>query len=596
MFDRKTVLAGLIVTLALTSLGLCQTLEENWNDFLHYTKIGRFDLASGYAQAVIDSNPDPVELLTLSETNVQGYSILLQVQDNKPNPELAKLTDQLMAVIEEGRYQRRSTPKIISEEIRRLSSTARGKYAAAQRLKNAGEYAIVYMLDAMADETRKEELPNIIWALPQVGKDAIRPLTAALQSDNIAVKAEIIKALGKIGYPQSLAYLKYVSEKDESSELRQLAEESINEIDPDAMKLPAAQLFYRLSEHYYDHSESLAPIEESQTGNIWLWDQQEKRLMMHSVDRKYFYELMAMRECENALKADSSFGMAIGLWVGSFFKAEATGLKMPDYFGEGHADAMTYATTAGPEYIHQALARAIKDEDAHVALSCVESLATVAGEKSLLFRMGIDQPLVRALRFNDRAVKFSAAIAIAAAGPQSQFPESPLVTENLAAALSTNPDVNVVAGLWDASMADKYAVRSAKVMLNLAQTRNTIIDLKLASEALKGATSDSRTEIQKLAGQILAYFDTADAQKSIADMGLNEKNGMDVRIEAFNSLALSAKINANKLDDGTIDAIYNIISSKDSDPQLRAVAASAFGALDLPSDKVKRLLLDQAKS
>ncbi|HPS55592.1 MAG TPA: hypothetical protein PLP05_08340, partial [Sedimentisphaerales bacterium] len=193
MFDRKTVLAGLIVTLALTSLGLCQTLEENWNDFLHYTKIGRFDLASGYAQAVIDSNPDPVELLTLSETNVQGYSILLQVQDNKPNPELAKLTDQLMAVIEEGRYQRRSTPKIISEEIRRLSSTARGKYAAAQRLKNAGEYAIVYMLDAMADETRKEELPNIIWALPQVGKDAIRPLTAALQSDNIAVKAEIIK-------------------------------------------------------------------------------------------------------------------------------------------------------------------------------------------------------------------------------------------------------------------------------------------------------------------------------------------------------------------------------------------------------------------
>ena len=596
MFNRKTVLAGLIATLILTSLGLGQTLEDNWNDFLHYTKIGRFDLAAGYAQAVIDSNPDPVELLMLSESNVQGYSILLKVKDNKPGSELARLTDQLLTVIEEGRYQRRSAPKIIAEEIRRLSSTARGKYAAVKRLKNAGEYAIVYMLDAMADDTRKDELPDIIWALPQIGKDAIRPLTTALQTDNIAVKSEVIKALGKIGYPQSLAYLKYVAEKDESGQLRQLAEESISEIDPAALKLPAAQLFYRLSEHYYDHSPSLAPIEESETGNIWFWDEQAKRLIMHKVDRDYFYELMAMRECENALKADSGFGMAIGLWVGSFFKAEATDLEMPDYFGAGHADAMTYATTAGPKYIHQALARAIKDENAYVALACVESLATVAGEKSLLYRMGIDQPLVRALRFNDKAVKFSAAIAIAAAGPQNQFPESSLVTGNLAAALSADADVNEISELWDASMADSYAVRSAKVMLKVAQARNTIIDLNQASQALKDATSDSRTQLQVLAGQILAYFDTADAQKWIADMGLNEKNDMNVRIEAFNSLALSAKINANQLDDDTIDAIYSIISSEDADPQLRVVAASAFGALNLPSDKVKRLLLDQAKS
>lgn len=596
MFNRKTALAGLIATLIMTSLVLGQTLADDWNDFLHYTKIGRFDLAAGYAQSVLDSNPDPVELLALSESNAQGYSILLNIKDNKPDFELAMLTDKLLALIEEGRYQRRSTPKIIAEEIRRLSSTARGKYAAVQRLKNAGEYAIVYMLDAMADDTRKDELPDIIWALPQIGKDAIRPLTTALQTDNLAVKAEIIKALGKIGYPQSLAYLKYVAEKDGSSELRQLAEESISLIDPAALKLPAAQLFYRLSEHYYDHSDSLAPIEESQTGNIWFWDEQAKRLMMHRVNRNYFYELMAMRECENALKADSNFGLAIGLWIASFFKAEATDIEMPDYFEPGHADAMTYATTAGPEYIHEALARAIKDENADVALQCIESLATVAGEKSLLFRMGIDQPLVRALRFNDKSVRFSAAIAIAAAGPQTQFPESPLVTENLAAALSVSPDINDASGLWDSSMADSYAVRSAEVMLKVAQTRNTIIDLNQASQALKNATSDSRTELQVLSGQILAYFKTADAQKWIAEMALNEKNDMDVRIDAFNSLALSAKINANQLDDDTIDAIYNIISSKDVDPKLRAVAASAFGALDLPSDKVKRLLLDQAKS
>ena len=98
--------------------------------------------------------------------------------------------------------------KIITEAIKKLSGSPRGRLAAVKELQNAGEYAIPYMLDAMADPSRKEELPNIVGTLPQIGRDAIRPLTTALQTNNVGVKAEIIKALGSIGYPQSLAYLK----------------------------------------------------------------------------------------------------------------------------------------------------------------------------------------------------------------------------------------------------------------------------------------------------------------------------------------------------------------------------------------------------
>ena len=35
---------------------------------------------------------------------------------------------------------------------------------------------------------------------------------------------------------------------------------------------------------------------------------------------------------------------------------------------------------------------------------------------------------------------------------------------------------------------------------------------------------------------------------------------------------------------------------KEIDPELRSVAASAYGALNLPSQKVKDLILDQARS
>jgi hypothetical protein len=596
MLKRKTFAAILVVGFLLVSTGFTQSLEENWNDFLHYTKIGRLDLAKGYAQAVLQSNPEPLELLTLSEENPQGYAILLRVIDTAPDAELAELSGKILDIIEQGRFIRRADPKIITEEIRRLSSTTRGRLTAVKRLKDAGEYAIVYMLDAMMDDSRKDEWPNIVWALPQIGREAIRPLVAALQTDNVAVKAEIIQALGKISYPQSLAYLKYVIENDGSEELRKLASQSIRQTDPAGLKIPAAHLFYQLAENYYYHAESLAPAEDASFANIWFWDASGRRLTREKVDKSYFNELMAMRVCEWALKADAGFGQAIGLWLAAYCKAESTDLQMPSYFGPGHADMMTYATTAGPEYLHQALARAMKDKNAYVALCAVEALATNAGERSLLYRLGTAQPLVHALSFNDRAVRYSAAIAIAAAGPKQHFAESRLVIENLSEALAGPPGEAVETSQWTEESADSYALRSAEVMLKLAQTRNPVIDLSAAQSTLINATRSQVPEIQTLAGRILARLDSPDAQRAIATMALAEANTMDIRIYAFESLAVSAKINANLLDDEKIDAIYSLVNSQEIDPELRGAAAAAFGALNLPSQKVKDLILDQAKS
>ncbi|MFZ0035262.1 MAG: HEAT repeat domain-containing protein [Sedimentisphaerales bacterium] len=590
MFKRKTI--GAILAAGLFAVSICfgATLKENWNDFLHYTKIGRLDLAKGYAQAVLESNPDPLELLTLSEENPQGYAILLRVIDTASDAELAEVSKKILDVIEQGRFTRRADPKIIAEEIRRLSSTTRGRLAAAKRLQDAGEYAIVYMLDAMMDDSRKEELPNIIWALPQIGRDAIRPLAAALQTEDVALKAEIIRALGKISYPQSLPYLKYIIEKGGSAELSKLADQSIKQIDPAALKVPAAQLFYQLGEDYYYHVQSLAPAEDANFANIWFWDSTGRRLVREKVDKSYFNELMAMRACEWALKADAGFGQAIGLWLAAFCKAESTGLNMPSYFGPGHADAFVYATTAGPEYLHQALARAIKDKNAHVALCMVEALATTAGEKSLFYRIGPVQPLVEALSFDDKAVRYSAAIAIAAAGPREDFAESKLVVKNLTEALEQK------GGEQETIDANSYALRAAEVMLKLAQTRNPVINLSAAQETLIDATKSKRVEIQVLAGQILASLNSAEAQRAVAAMALAESNTMDVRISAFDSLAISAKINANLLDDEKIDAIYSLVSSQEIDPKLRSAAAAAYGALNLPSQKVKDLILSQARS
>jgi len=99
-----------------------------------------------------------------------------------------------------------------------------------------------------------------------------------------------------------------------------------------------------------------------------------------------------------------------------------------------------------------------------------------------------------------------------------------------------------------------------------------------------------------LAGQVLPYIDSPDAQRAVAAMALNQANPKNVRIAAFDSLAVSAKLFGSLLDGRSINAIYSLVASKQADPELSSAAAAAYGAFNLPSEKVKDLILDQARS
>jgi len=582
-----------IVFLAVLSFvcleGFCENSEDNWNDFLHYTAIGRFDLARGYGEKLVASEPEPVELLALSENNPKGYKLLLKIFAD--NEELKEVSSQILDIIEQGRFVRRIDPRIITEEIKRLSSTIRGRLTAQKRLANAGEYAIPYMLGALGDESRKDEFANITNSLSVIGRQAIRPLSAALEMDNVAVKAEAIMALGEIGYRQAGGYLKYIVEQDPSEQLRELAGKSIENIDPSISKLPASELFFESAENYYYHTESLAPSSEYDFGNIWFWDKDSRRVVRKEVSKEYFNELMSMRLCEYALRADPDMGKAIALWIAGFFKAESTGLAMPEYFGASHADAMTYATTAGAEYLHQALERAIADKNEYVALGVVEALAANAGESSLLYRIGTEQPLVSALSFDDRAVRYSAAIAIGSAGPTVEFLGSNMIVENLAQAVAGEGSDE----LGD-ELSDAYSLRAVNVMLELAISRNRVVELIDGRDALIKATKSAREQMQALAGNVLARLNDTKAQQGILEMALSPDNSSYVKLAAFSSLAVSAKQNGNLLSEEQIDKIYSLITSDTADVDMRSGAAMVYGSLNLPSKRVKDLILDQAKN
>jgi HEAT repeat protein len=565
-----------------------KAIKNDWNDFLHYTLIGRFDLAQGFGQRLLDSKPDPLLLLELSEENPRGYELLLKVQAD--NDQLREIAEGILKVIEEGRYLRRTDPKIILAEIARLNTTIRGKIAAQERLKNAGEYAVPFLLSVLEDSSRREEFANIVQTLPMLGRSAIRPLTAALQTPHAAVKAEIIEALGAIGYFEPLPYLKYTAEKEESSPLREAALAAIARIDSSAQQIPAAELFFQLAEKYYNREDSVAPSSEFSFANVWFWDAERQMLSRVEVSREYFYELMAMRCCEWALKADAGLGKAIGLWLAAYFRAESYGIPMPAYFGEGHASAMTYAVTAGPEYLMQALSRALKNREAYVALQAVEALAVNAGSQALLTRIGLEMPLADALQFEDPRVRYSAAIALGQAGPVEGFAGNELIVPILAEALLKKAE-----GM-DETLAERYSVRAMQTLEQLAVSGNQAVDLSVALDGLIEMTRSGADAMRISAGRVLAYLSSPQAQRAIVEMAMEESNSMEVRTAAFASLAESAKRNGNLLLSEQIESLYQLVQSRQADAVLRQAAAGAFGALNLPSQRVKDLILEQARS
>ncbi|GAG94832.1 unnamed protein product, partial [marine sediment metagenome] len=117
MCKAKTVAIILAILIFIVGAAAAQTLEDNWNDFLHYTKIGHFDLAKGYGQAILQSDPDPVELLELSWQNQPAFSLLLKVNETAPDEQLTAITGQILDLIENGRYLQRSDSIVIAQEV-----------------------------------------------------------------------------------------------------------------------------------------------------------------------------------------------------------------------------------------------------------------------------------------------------------------------------------------------------------------------------------------------------------------------------------------------------------------------------------------------
>jgi hypothetical protein len=681
-------------------------------NFWHFGKIGRYELASAEAQKVVDAAVDPVVVLTAFEQvaearkdNLDQWMIRFAGIEG-----LKDATAKLQEKISAGHIARRSDPAAIRQHIERLSVNERAYALAVGRLRQSGELAVPFMIDYLRDNAKAEYHAGIRRALRDMGRSVVNPLTAATEMGDADVLLVVVSALGDLGYDDAGPFLARLVESESApATVKEASRQAMNKL---GVSGKSADLFTQLAEKlYYDRS-AIAVDSRSPAGYVWFWSN-DRGLHKTDVPTPIFNELMAMRAAEYALKLGGGQGDALSLWLASNYKRE---VELPEGATDptrqaSQPDAHYYGVSAGAQYLNSALARALRDRNSALALKIIQSLQDIAGQSN--FASGGGTPLVDALTFDDRRVRFEAAFALAQALPQQSFQGSERVVPLLAEAVaqtglpsallvmptqdevnsliegmkgaggviaegSTSAEAAIAAGQsmtavdviivseelgaaeidklfslagknpklsgaarlvltktgaspyevqktndpllstaqasdaqavkaameaarvkagalpMDAQVATAYATRAAQLLQRLAISRGQVMDVSVARASLLQSLNDQRPEIVKLVGQTLALIDSPDAQAGLLDKAMAEGVSDDVRVSLYQSLATSAKFFGNKLDAGKTDELMKVVAEAQN-LEVRSAAAEAHGALNLPADQAKRLVVEQMR-
>ena len=685
------------------------SLAKSVEDFWHFGKVARYDVAAAKAAEILGAGADPLKVAETFEkvASDRGDSLddwLIRFQGVEalkgPAADLAK-------VINEGRFTRRADPKVIEANVARLNGGDRPYRLALVQLRESGELAVPAMLDVLKDPTKQGEHGAVRRAIIDLGRAALNPLAAATMSNDPAQVEVVVGLLGDLGYESAVPYLARLSEVAMTPNVKKVADAAIAKIGGSAGK--AGDQFYDLAEKQYYGKTSLVADLRFPTANVWKFDV-EKGVIRTPVPHAIFNDVMTLQATELAMALNTSKD-ALSLWLAGDFKREADLPKdaKDDTRPANNPDAHFFAVTAGAQYCNAALGRALKDRNNAVALSAVKALQEIVGDSN--FDAGESSPLIDAMQFGDRRVRFEAAFTLAQALPQKPFAGQELVTPLLAEALSqtgqpsvlvvlptqeavnavvvplkaqgfiaigaTNaagalsasagvPAIDVVilseelpavetesllglvarspklraagklvitastASQWEArkasdptistttssdpaqlkdaigkardatgalpldpTLATAYATRAGELIKRLAISRGQVLDLTPSRSTLLGALEDARPEIVKLAGEGLALMNNEDAQKGLLLKATTDGVADDVKISLFKSLAVSAKFFGKKLDAGQIEALDTVVSTG-TNPDVKSAAAEARGALDLPSDQARKLILANA--
>jgi len=151
----------------------------------------------------------------------------------------------------------------------------------------------------------------------------------------------------------------------------------------------------------------------------------------------------------------------------------------------------------------------------------------------------------------------------------------------------------------DEKLATSYALRAAemmgKVVVSQANVSDKVFDLSGAEPTLLSALADARPELVKAVANVLGLLQSKQAQVGLVQKGTDEKTADELKVSILKAAAANAKFFGNQLEDAQVDAINKVIDGSTNN-DVRSAAGELRGALNLPADQAKNLILKQSRT
>jgi hypothetical protein len=427
-------------------------LKRLADDFLHYALVYNEAMVKDTGQAILATNSDPRALLAAFEAVSKERDVDATLRRLQRQESMKDIAGKIAAALEEGHRQVARDPARIQTEIDRLGDGPRAYSIARTRLTEAGQFAVPFYIQTLNDTKKAVLHPYVLQVMIEIGKPVLNPLLEQLNTPDGGEKLGLVDVIGRIGYGEALPYLKAISETTkDNADLKNAADHAIALVDRKnvAGQITAAEAFVQLARGFYEKQPSVSALYPNELTNpVWYYNRGLNDVDAVRVPTPIWGNIMAMRACEQALKLQPNNQQAISLWIAANLRRE---IQLPQGVTdptrkESDPTAAFYAKAAGPMYLNPVLALALDDRDSALALKALAALEDTSGTAMMVDPAQGGAPLVRAVSYPDRAVRFSAANALARANPAKNFPGSFRVVPVLAEAVtqSGKPSVLIV--------------------------------------------------------------------------------------------------------------------------------------------------------
>ncbi|HSI32959.1 MAG TPA: hypothetical protein VK986_05160, partial [Tepidisphaeraceae bacterium] len=442
---------------------------ESAETFWHFAKIAKYDQAIAEGEKLLASNPAAPEMLAAFEAvaRERGDDLFDTLLRWGGNEKLKDISQKLVGKLKEGQTGRITDRGFILEQVKRANVNSRGFENALNNLRQSGEIAAAVILsDVLRDENAANLHVTGRALLTRLGRLSLNPAVASLESKQSTFLIRVIGALGDMGYGDAAPYIArlHASTDPGTQPIKAAAAQALAQLgvlEPSSAK--PAQMFHDLAERFYYSSSSITFDTRYPDANVWSWAD-DKGLIPKVVPNQIFNEIMSKRAAEYALKIEPGRADTVSLWLAANNRREADLPEGKTDTTHDGPDAHFYNVALGTQYCNNVLARALKDRTPAVALKIVKSLQEIAGQSNMLSTIkGGDEPIIRAMQFPERAVRYEAAIALGSALPQAPFAGQEMVVPTLAEAISISgkPNVVIVAADLNAANTMKEAVKEA---------------------------------------------------------------------------------------------------------------------------------------